>query len=236
MKFALTFLILGSLQMSISHAAVILGTDFTNRTVSGQTASNITYTLTGIEDPGNLTVVENESNGIRDTTSELSDLFNTTAATGYLAPNLNVENEDGWYVDMALTFASGTTSLSITTLDLAINHFSNSGGAQTSGSTRSDWRAEIIGSTSGVLVTDSLGNQGGSYNSGPYPVSLDLTSTLNNSETWTLRIYSDYSSSSGNNAGIDSFALNGTATVIPEPSSLLLAILGSVFLLRRKRS
>lgn len=215
------------------QADVLVGTDFVGRSVSSLTASNITYTTTGVDDPGNLLAVENEMNGVRDTTTENGGLFDTAAAQGYFALDLNVENEDGWYFDVPLTFAAGTVELNITTLGLSINHFNNAGDAQTNISPRSDYRADLIGSVSGVVATDNAANQGGAYPSGPYNVPLDLTATLSDSETWTLRIFAVYVAGAGNNVGFNGFELNGTA-VVPEPASLLLISLGGLALIRRR--
>lgn len=218
---------------SCLNAAVIVGTDFTGRTISGTTANNITFTTNGISSPGSsLTAVENESNSQNDVTTENGGLFTTGDATDYLALDLNVDNEDGWYFDVPIVVSSG--SIDITTLDFSINHFQNTGVGQGNNSPKSDYRAELIGSVSGLVANDSVLNIGGAYAGGSYADSLDLTTTIDDTETWTLRIYADYTGGVGNNVGFDSFALNGT--VVPEPSSALLGVAGGLLLLRRRRS
>ncbi|BCX48029.1 hypothetical protein HAHE_19370 [Haloferula helveola] len=226
-----------ALASATANGAIIVSTDFSGRTVSGTTASNITFSTNGIDSPGSsITVFENESNGVNDGSTQNAGLFNTTPAQGYLALDLNIDNEDGWYFDVPVVLSSGTASIAIDTLDLTFNHFSNTGAAQGNGATRSDHRAELIGSTSGVVVTDSDLNIGGAYPGGPYATSLDLPYTIDPSETWTLRIYADYNGGQGNNVGYDSFTLNGTITAVPEPSVAVLGILGVALALRRRRA
>ena len=43
--------------------AVLLTTDFTGRTVSGDTAQNITWSVTAVSDPGDMTAIDEESSG-----------------------------------------------------------------------------------------------------------------------------------------------------------------------------
>ena len=216
-------------------ATVVVGTDFSGRTVTGATANNVTFTTDGIDSPGNsVTAVENEANGVNDATTENGGLFNTGAANGFLALDLNIDNEDGWYFDVPIVLSAQTVSIGVTTLDITFNHFSNSGAAQGNAAVRSDHRAQIIGSVSGVAATDEVLNVGGANAAGPYLQSLDLTTTLDSSESWTLRIFADYNGGQGNNVGYDAFALNGNV-VVPEPTSALLIALGGACLLRRRR-
>ncbi len=74
-----------ALWASHAMADVIASTDFTGRTVSGNTAGNITWTVGGIQDPGDLTWVL--EGGGPTTTS----LFDTANAQGHFAPDLNIE-------------------------------------------------------------------------------------------------------------------------------------------------
>lgn len=222
---------------SVSSAETIISTDFSGRTFTGNVASDITYTTTGVQDPGDLTVVENEGNNVNDGSTELTGFFDTPASAGYFAPDLNVDNEDGWYVDVALTFATGITTINIESLDFSVNHFDNNGNGQANNSTNgSNWSAELIGSVTGVVASGSVTNLGNQYVNGPFSDSFDMSATLGNTESWTLRIYSDYDTAgAGNNAGLDSFTLNGT-TVIPEPSSaILLTLAGCAMIARRRR-
>ena len=88
-------LILGTAQMA--HAVVIASTDFNGRTVSGSTASNLTWVLNGVADPGDLTAQMNPDG-----------LFNTADAQNRFAVNRNIHNEGPWLfdVELAVSFAA----------------------------------------------------------------------------------------------------------------------------------
>lgn len=226
---------MGVLALSVSFFSgaasgdVIVSVDFDGRTVSGLTASDLTWTTNGVADPGDITVVENETNGQNDGTTENGGLFDTSSAADALALDLNVNNEDGWYFDVPLAFIGDTLSLDVTTLDLAMENFNNSGATQTVGRPTLH-RAELIGSVSGVVATDSA-----SYNGTVYSDTFDLTANLGGGEDWTLRIYADFNSGSGNNTGYQSLALNGTVNVVPEPMSLAVSLLGAMMVSARRR-
>lgn len=78
-----------------ASAEPLLVADFTGRTVNGMTASGITWTAHGFVDPGSLTAVENESNGVVDDKIQNGGLFDTPSARNSFALDLNVNNEDG---------------------------------------------------------------------------------------------------------------------------------------------
>ena len=78
----------------------ILSTDFTGRTVAGDTASNITWITNGVGDPGDLTAVPVGG-------GTFGGLFDTANAQGHFAPDRNTNNEGPWSTDIALTVESG---------------------------------------------------------------------------------------------------------------------------------
>ena len=73
-------------------AATILSTDFAGRIVSGKTASNIPWTVVGVQAPGDLTWVQ-EGGGPTNTA-----LFDTPDAQGCFAPEMNIDNDGPWSV------------------------------------------------------------------------------------------------------------------------------------------
>jgi hypothetical protein len=81
---------------SVGQADVIVSTDFTARTISGDTADNITWTTDGVLDPGALTAVDVNATG------SLAGLFDTPNSAGHFAPDLNTGNEGPWSVSLTL--------------------------------------------------------------------------------------------------------------------------------------
>lgn len=183
-----------------SQAVVIVGTDFTGRTVSGNTASNITWALDGIADPGDLTSIGGPG------------LFDTANAQGHFAPDRNVGNEGPWStnIPLILTGSGGT----VESVDLDWQHFTNTGAFQ--GPSRSvDWTATLSGSSSGVLATVTNANVSGT--SGLETLTFSGPVSLTNAENYNLEIIAAGSNTTGNNTGLDAIAINGTSVSGPPP-------------------
>lgn len=193
---------------------LLLSTDFTGRTVSGNTANNISWTTNGFADPGSLTAVDVNSTG------SLAGLFNTANAQGHFAPDLNTGNEGPWSVSIPLTvLPDNQVTLDDVVLDW--QHFNNSGNFQ--GPSRSvDWTATVTGSSSGVL--DSVTNPNVSGTSGLEAIEFAPSLILSDDENFFLEILAEGSNSTGNNTGLDGITLNGTVEqieqVVPEPASI----------------
>lgn len=195
------------------QATIIASTDFTNRTVSGKTASNFAWTVNGIADPGSLTASHN--------------LFNTTAAQNLFAVDRNLRTEGLWTVDIALNVGSSAIQLSLVTLDAYI--FSDSGNFQTVNRDL-DLRIDLL-SQGPLMVIDSKAFNNIYPNSGtatqPKPVSFDLSgNTLAANTNYILRLTASKDSTSGNNAGIDNLRINGS--IVPEPTAITIWGLGLV--------
>lgn len=179
------------------HAEVIVSTDFTGRTVSGKTASNIAYTLSGIVDPGDLTYTGTQS------------LFDTTDAQGHFAPAVNTA-EETWGISIPLVFDAGISEIQIATGDvfsIDYQNFNSSGNYQGTSRTTS-WVASIVGSVSGTVLTDSAASTGAT--SGTLGFFSTGSATLSDAETWTLVLSTDSPSGSGNRTGLSGFSLSGT--------------------------
>lgn len=206
---------------SASHAAIILSTDFSSRTVSGDTASNITWATNGVSDPGDLTAVDVNATG------KLAGLFDTTNAQGHFAPDMNTGNEGPW--STSLTLALTVPEISLEDVVLDYQHFNNSGNFQTVGRLV-DWTVTVTGSVSGQL--DSVQVIGTSSKSGTETIVFGTPLMLTSGESYDVTILAEGGNGDGNNTGLDGLTLNG---VVPEPASLALMGLGGLTLLRRRR-
>ena len=177
---------------------VILSTDFTGRTVSGATASNITWTADGVSDPGDMT------------TSAPDGLYDTGSAQGYFAPDRNFDTEGSWTTSIPLNLSVPEISLEDLVLDY--QHFNNGGGFQ-AGNRVVTWTVTVTGSVSGVL--DSVQVVGANSTSGTDTIVFSPALTLTNSESYDVTILAD-GSGGGNNSAIDALTFNGS---IPVPTA-----------------
>lgn len=216
-----TFVAVVTLGVGSAGAVTILSTDFAGRTVSGKTASDIAWTTNGVQDPGDLTWVQ--EGGGPTTTS----LFDTADAQGHFAPDMNIDNEGPWSASISLTTTAPQIVLENVVLDW--QHFNN-GGAFQSVARSADWTVSVTGSLSGLLgsvtATDVNAISGTETLTFASPLSLD------GSETYDVNVFVA-GNGPGNNTGLDAINLNGQ--VVPEPSGLLLAAFGLSGLLGRRR-
>jgi CSLREA domain-containing protein len=183
---------------------VIFSTDFAGRTVTGNTASNITYTLNGVADPGDLTAVEgNEEVPVR-----LTGLFDTVDASSHFAPDLNTDNEDNWILSVPLALT--VSSLTIDEVVLDGDHFGNAGTFQVD-NRDTDFRVSLTGSISGQVATETKTT--GLVTTDWTLAFFDNTNPipLSDAESWTLTIETtNFPNNSGNNTALDGFAINGS--------------------------
>ncbi|MEN8661554.1 MAG: sulfatase-like hydrolase/transferase [Lentimonas sp.] len=180
------------------RADVLLSTDFSGRTVSGSTASNISWVVNGFQDPGALTVV-NETPGA------VAGLFTSSAADGHFAVDKNLHTEGPWSVSIPLELTVGSVSLD--SIELDWQHFSDTGAAQ--GVNRiAQWTATVTGSASGQIA--SVTQAGANARSGVLMLNFSSPVDMTNTETWTLRLYVEKGSNSGNNTGLDAVTLNSS--------------------------
>ena len=100
--------------------AVILATDFTDRTVLDASATVTDYTLNGVANPGPLAAVR-LSGG-----TGAINLFNTTTAQGYFAPT---QNPAHWQLYIPLVV--GSTPIELENIEIKFQSFSNAGALKT---------------------------------------------------------------------------------------------------------
>jgi len=207
-----------------ADAAIILSTDFSGRTVTGDTASTITWTTNGVLAPGDLTAVEEDGDAL----DELAGLYDTPAAQGYFAPDLNVGNEGPWSISLTLNLTVAAISLEEVVLDY--QHFTNSGTLQGVGR-EVDWTVTVTGAVSGEL--GSMQVQGASNKSGTETIVFTTPLMLTNSESYDVTILAE-GPGPGNNTALGAVTFNG---VVPEPATMsLLALAGLAALVRRRRN
>lgn len=207
----------------VANSAVLLSTDFSGRTVTGPTASNVIWTGTGLSAPSSLTVTNVAPGSLAG-----GGLFDTANAEGHFAVSKNIGNAGPWSVTIPITLSSPTISLESVELDW--QHFSNAGAFQ--GPARNvRWTITVTGSTSGLIDT-VIGTANAA--SGLDVLTFGSPVSLNNSETYDVSILVDNNgNATGNNSGFDAITLNGE--IIPEPSGALLSLLGLSLVLRRRR-
>lgn len=215
-----------ALSFTSLQGAVLLSTDFTGRTVSGKTASNITWTSSGLSAPSSMTAVDEAP-----TSGAFSALFDTANAQGHFAPDKNIGNEGPWSTTLTLTLTS--PNISLESIDIDWQHFNNAGSFQGPTTNRQvKWTATVTGSTSGLVGTAS---DSANAVSGINTLTFGTALSLSESETYDIQLFVDNNgNTNGNNTGFDGLTFNGA--IVPEPGSAILLGMSSFFLLKRRRS
>ena len=194
-------------------ATPLATTDFNGRVVSGKTASNLTWMVSGIENPGNLTWA-NEGGGPTDT-----GLFDTADAQGHFAPDLNIDNEGPWSVNIPLRPV--VPELTLTAVAIQWRHFNNQGNFQTAARS-ANWTVSVSGSTSGLVANVTASGVSGL--SGTQTLAFGSPLVLNHSETYTVKIHV-IGTSGGNNTSLKAISIEGNigAPQLPPPPPLSIA-------------
>jgi arylsulfatase A-like enzyme len=187
-----------------ASAAPLAATEFTGRTVSGKTASNIAWTTSGVADPGNLTWA-NEGGGPTNT-----GLFDTPDAQGHFAPDLNIGNEGPWSITIPLQ--PTVPELNLTAVVIHWRHFDNAGLFQ-SASRSANWTVSVTGSVSGAI--GSVTASGVSGFSGVETLTFASPLVLSSAETYALKIRVVGSNTDGNNTALDALAIEGSIGSAP---------------------
>lgn len=203
-------LVAWAIMTGAASAAPLAATEFTERTVSGKTASNIAWTTSGVADPGNLTWA-NEGGGPTNT-----GLFDTPNAQGHFAPDLNIGNEGPWSVTLPLR--PTVPELHLLAVVIHWRHFDNAGLFQTA-SRSANWTVSVTGSVSGAL-----GSVTGSGVSGLWGVeTLTFASplVLSAAEAYALKIQVVGTTTTGNNTSLDALSIEGNIGSAPSAPFLL---------------
>lgn len=202
-----------------ADGAVIASSDFDDRTVSGATASNLTWMVNGVANPGEMQAMD-ETSGL----SEPLALFDTVDAQGKFAVDRNIasggpRSEGFWYVDVQLDVGPAPLDLSSASLDAYI--FSNKGLLQPKNRDL-DMSVELLNASNTLMAEDTqldIFPDNDSEPVQPQFVRFDLSSasllSANSDYFLRIRVFSD--GTNGNNAGFDNLVIHGE--VVPEPAT-----------------
>lgn len=228
LKHTLTFTAMAVTALALSsipaRAALILGTEFTGRTFSGNIVTVNDYTLAGVANPGALNF-----NG----TPAIAFMTSTEAADKAIP----IRNAPNWNVLIPISVAGSTIDL--TSLSITFEAFSNTQLSKTniSGGFSPNYQptVRLLDSTQTLIAQQTLD----AYAENGNNLVAGWTGNFNFVNGRTILANTNYflqiemTGESGNNVGINSFSLNGVA--IPESSTALLGGLGLLALLRRRR-
>jgi hypothetical protein len=162
---------------------VVLSTDFTGRTVNGNTAAKITWTTDGVSDPGDLTAVD------VNTTGKLAGLFTTIDAADRFIPNLNVEREGPWSTTLTLNLTVPEITLEDVVLDY--QHLGNRATIPTINK-NGKLTVTVTGSVSGLLDSVAIShNVAANDGSGSDTFTFAAPLTLTDSEGYDVTILAE---------------------------------------------
>lgn len=213
-------------------AAVLAFTDFDSSTASGNTKSSLSWSLNGLNDPGDMSVTQFGGGAV--------NLFNgNTFVQDIFIPGINVGNGNtSWITDVSISVAAG---FNVTLTDVTFNSVSVSGGQAENVNRRNDYTVTIFNPSTVQVATASATDVVAGNVAGQPLVTLDFADVvLSDPGTYTLQIRGgDFlgGNETGNHTGLDNLSINGDVSAIPEPSTLLLSVaglFGLVSLRRRK--
>ncbi|MFT5107259.1 MAG: hypothetical protein ACI9UA_002890, partial [Pseudoalteromonas tetraodonis] len=145
----LTALLAHSVLIASAEADVIAATDFNGRTLievntASDTATDLGWTVNGVEDPGNMTSLNASAGGLR--------LFNdNTLVQNIFAPGINTGNGNTfWTTSVDLTVSAGS---SVTLTDVTFNYVAVNGGQNENVDRRSDFTITIIDPSANTVAS-----------------------------------------------------------------------------------
>jgi hypothetical protein len=210
------------------HADTIVATDFDGQIISGNEASGLNWTLSGVDDPGSLSA-SNAGGGSQ-------NLFNGNSLTqSIFIPGVNTGNGNTfWTTGVSLTVAAGST---VTLTDVTFDYWSVNGGQAQNVDRRSDFTVTLIDPSAAVIeavtVADVLNGTGANPDAGtPVTLTFSTPRDLSAPGTYTLEIKGgDFTgfNETGNHTGIDNLSINGTLgnpadNTAPTPDPMTFAV------------
>lgn len=223
-----------------THADVIASTDFNGRTATGNTASDITWTTNGVDDPGDMSAT------IQFTATGVNLFDANTLVQNSFAPGINTGNGNTfWSTDVALTVKDG---FEISVTDVTFSYIAVSGSQVLNVNRESDFIVSLIDPSGTELESDIVFGTSGTGSSPQTPTLtavFDAPIALDQPGTYILRVHGGdlfvtslanpigTKNETGNHTAIDNLSINGS--VVPEPSSIALLALGGLAMIRRRR-
>ena len=192
----LPVILMSILVAGLVRADVIISADFSDRTVSGSTASNIAWTTTGVTAPGDLIAS--------------ASLLDTATTAGYFVPNSNVGNGAPW--STSIGFAVTGAPLRLTDIKLTHNVFAG-GGVEQIGSRDAKYKVTITGSKTGTIGSvEGITSPTITTAQGPQDLALFFAQplVLDDYETYTMTITASFGTQAGTFTGLKKFSVEGT--------------------------
>ena len=225
-----------------ANAATVASTSFDGRTltttnVADDTATNLNWSLNGVDNPGDMAAKKANGTG--------QAIFNTTTtAQNIFAPGINTGNGNTfWTTDVSIAPATG---FNVTLTDVTFDYWAISSGQVENVNRRSDFTATLFNPSAGqvdsVTVADVLGGTG----AGNPLVTLTFAApiALTKPGTYMLQIKGgDFTGANetGNHTAIDNLSINGDVSAVspvPEPMTMLavgMSVAGLGGYVRRRR-
>jgi hypothetical protein len=215
-----------------ASAAVLASTSFDGRTLpSPNTASTLNWTTNGLDDPGDMAAF-NATPGAQalfDGNALVQDMF---------APGINTGNGNTfWTTSVSLTVSGGST---VSLTDVTFDYWSINGGQAQNVERKSDFTVSLLSPTAVVLASVDVvdANSGSTIGIPTVTAAFASAIPLTLAGTYTLAIKGgDFAGldETGNHTGIDNLSINGTIGAVPEPSAIMLSVLGLLTLASRRR-
>lgn len=205
--------LLASLMIVRSAGAdVLAATDFDARTltilnVANDTATNLNWTLNGLQDPGDMTALNASGNGVA--------LFESDTTKVLFAPAVNTGNGNTfWTTSVNLTVVPGDT---VTLTDVTFDYWAISGSAVMNVGRKSDFTISLFSPSAVLLGSVEIEDANAGNTVSPNVAELNATFAepipLSEAGTYTLQIKGgDFLvfNETGNHTAIDNLSINGT--------------------------
>ncbi len=231
--FLITTLVVPAVLCGSASAVVLASTDFDGRTLGGasnSTASGLNWVVNGLADPGDITALNAAGN--------TQTIFNGNALVqNMFTPGINTGNGNTfWTTSVSLTAAADAVSVT----DVTFNSWSINGGQNQNVNRNSDYTLTLFSPSDVVLGTvDVLDTLSGTAAGQPL-VTATFPSEIALSEAGAYRLEikgGDFAgfNETGNHTGIDNLSINGNVAAVPEPSAIMLSVLGLLTFASRRR-